>query len=130
MYCETFCATMSVYACIRRQKWSQIYQDKSEIVYDNSLILCLSCKQGKKIKNNPDCSLDRDFYLLKNNHLKVIKERGWIFKDPIAEESLHDNFDYTKIKLTKRSKKNGKHRILESDQRERECAKRLGCTRN
>ena len=92
---------MSIHACIRRQKWSQIHCKNVDSVYDSSLISCVSCEQGKEIKTNPDCSLDRDFYLLKDNHLKVIRERGYIFKDSIAEESLKDNFDCTKIKLTK-----------------------------
>ena len=101
MFCNAFKATMSILACIRRQKWSKLY-NVVEGLHDNSLLTCRSCLKGKKVLQNPDSFSDRDFNLLMNNHLKVITERGWVFKEPIALESLFDTFDCTMIKLNRR----------------------------
>lgn len=102
MFCNAFKATMSTHACIRRQKWSTIYKTQ-EGSYDHSLLTCQICNQGRQVKRNPDSQLDRDFDLLKENQLKVIRDRGYIFKDSVALESLLDSYDCSKIKLRRES---------------------------
>jgi hypothetical protein len=115
MYCDTFKATMSIHACIRRQTGSKLYNN-IESIYDHSLLTCKKCDQGKKIISDPDCSTDRDYHFLKNNQLKIIEKRGWIFKESISLESLYDTFDCSQIKLNRR-KSNAKKGTNYSKQR-------------
>ena len=117
MFCKSLKATMSINACIRRQKWSKLYT-KLKFIYDHSIITCQSCDQGKKTKDNPDYKLDQDFQTLKNNQLKIIRERGWVFKETISLESLYNTFDYTQIK-TRRNTNDKEHSILRIGNRER-----------
>lgn len=105
MFCVPFRATMSIYACVRRQLWSKEYY-QLESTYDHSLITCRECDQGRQIKINFDLNLDRDFHSLKKNHLKIIKERGWVFKESIPLETLLDNYDYTMMKGINNEKQN------------------------
>lgn len=101
MFCRPFKATMSIHACIRRQKWSQLYNEQ-ETAYDHSLITCRYCEQGVEININPDCNLDRDFHILIEKQLKVIHDRGWIFKETIPLATLYDTYNYTQMKIDRR----------------------------
>ena len=123
MLCKKFKATMSTNACIRRQKWAidlkHIITIEHHIkVEDHSLVSCLSCNQGKAVKENPDKFIDRDFLILKEVQIQLIRKRGWIFKQIISYESLFDTFNHTMIKP---EKENGDDRgkIYYKDTRER-----------
>lgn len=98
---------MSIYACIRRQQWSELYY-QIDSTYDHSLITCRECNQGRQVKTNLDFTLDQDFHSLKENQLKTIKNRGWVFKESIALETLLDDYDYTKMKEGNNNGERGK----------------------
>ena len=76
---------MSTNACIRRQKWAIelkhiITLEHNIKVEDNSLVSCLSCEPGKAVQENPNKFINRDFLILNEKQIQLIRTRGWIFK--------------------------------------------------
>ena len=123
MLCRKFKVTMSTNACIRRQEWAITLKTKLILEStiksnDHSLITCLTCTQGKAVKKNPNKFINRDFLILKEKHLQLIRKRGWVFKDPISYDSLFDTFDYAKIK-SKRRNDNDRSKIYTKSAAER-----------
>lgn len=125
MLCCKFKTIMSTNACIKRQEWAinlkvhLILESKTK-ANDHSLITCLSCTQGKAVKENPNKFIDRDFLILKEKHLQIIRKRGWIFKEPVSYDSLFDTFNYTKIEnKPKRENTNERSGIFTKSRAER-----------
>jgi hypothetical protein len=119
---------MSTNACIRRQEWAIelkhiITLEHNIKVEDHSLVSCLSCEQGKAVQENPDKFINRDFLILKEKQIQLIRKRGWIFKRiTISYDSLFDTFNSTMINIkSERSNRNGKGKgsIFNKGKRER-----------
>jgi hypothetical protein len=119
---------MSTNACIRRQEWAIklkhiITLEHNIKVEDNSLVSCLSCEQGKAVQENPNKFINRDFLVLKEKQIQLIRKRGWIFKRiTISYDSLFDTFNSTMINVKpERRNENdkGERNIFNKSERER-----------
>ena len=124
MFCKTLNATMSTDACVRRQEWAKHYKNNisksPEKSYDHSLVHCFNCKNGIKVKRNPEKYINRDYYSLIKKHVRDVEERGWIEKEPVSYPTLFDSYNYNMMagERRKQSEKiKGKCRISHCQQR-------------
>lgn len=94
MQCTPFGTTLSPDICIKRQAIAKQgyvtkrYENKDghrdfNIPVPESFKKCLNCSTGKLVKLFPNRFIKRDFLLLINAQLKVLNERGYVFKTEI-----------------------------------------------
>lgn len=99
MQCTPFGTTLSPDMCIKRQAIAKQgyvtkrYENKEgrrdfSIPAPESFKMCLNCSTGKLVKLFPNRFIKKDFLLLMNMQLKILNERGYIFKAEIDLVSL------------------------------------------
>lgn len=91
MQCPIFGTTLSPDMCIKRQVIAKQgfvtkrYKNKNDyrdfnIPLPESFKQCLNCTTGKIVRLFPNRFIKRDFFLLVTTHLKILNERGYVFK--------------------------------------------------
>jgi hypothetical protein len=92
MQCPIFNVTLSPEKCIKRQEIAKqgyvtkqiLYNDGNSREYQTempvSFKLCKNCTTGKLVKLFPNRYIRKDFTMLVTEQLKILKERGYVFK--------------------------------------------------
>ena len=70
MWCDKFQCTLSTNACIKRQLIKIEGAKKTE--FGLSFEICSECLQGKAVKENPECFINRDIKKLKTEHQNLL----------------------------------------------------------